>query len=378
MRAPRSKQPALTLKQTATPALMTPHARKLDHAVREQDDDIVKSKTLSSSEILITLKMILATLAITPVSLSKSLSKSHLTYGSHFMTRIKGSSCAMNQSCRLTLQKQRDDIGNSFRQILFGNTRKSSYNMDCNTDNDNINCNTDNDDMNCNTDNDNIDSNTDDDNVDKSDSEQKTDYMDKSDDKDVEEPYPSLRCSLASSLSSSIYKQCGSSNTTGVAPISSPSACSQIEDLKDSFVGALTKRHSLTQLYEWLTSIKYSVNTSLASKWITMVPSHFTQHLTFQLAVTKLSLNTLPFSIQLNPSPLAWSGYAKYENFKPWKTKKSFHPRHPHCWFCALAATIANPPPQHHLRSNRLRNKPCTIPFSLEKYTTTANLRRMR
>ena len=39
----------------------------------------------------------------------------------------------------------------------------------------------------------------------------------------------------------------------------------------------------------------------------------------------------------------------------------------------ALAVTIVKP-----LRSNRLRNKPYTKPFSVEKYTTTANYRRMR
>ena len=34
---------------------------------------------------------------------------------------------------------------------------------------------------------------------------QEIDYMDKGDNKDIEEPYPSLRCSLASSSNSSIY-----------------------------------------------------------------------------------------------------------------------------------------------------------------------------
>ena len=45
---------------------------------------------------------------------------------------------------------------------------------------------------------------------------------------------------------SSIYKQSDSSNTTGIAPISSPLVCSQIEDFKDPFIGALTKRYFLT------------------------------------------------------------------------------------------------------------------------------------
>ena len=225
---------------------------------------------------------------------------------------------------RLTLQEQRDDIGNSFRQILFGNTRKSSYNTVSN------------------------------------DSEHEMDYIDDSDKDDIE-PY-------SSSSNSSIYKQSDSSNTTGVAPNSSPSACSQIEEIKDPFVGALTKRHSLTQLHEWLNSIKCSVNTS-----ISMVTSkHLDLDLT-RLTVAELSLNTLPFSIQLNPSPLAWSGYAKYENFKPWKTKQSFHPRHPHCWFAPSPQ-----PQQTYLRSNRLRNKPGTKPLSVEKCTTTAYHRRMR
>ena len=127
---------------------------------------------------------------------------------------------------RLTLEKQRDDIGNSFRQILFGNTRKSSYRMDSNTDDD----------------------------VDKSDIEQEMNYIDDRDDnKDIEELTLNLRCSsakLISSPKSSTPKRSDSSDTTGVAPNSSPSACSQIEEIKDPFVKALTKRHFLTQLHE--------------------------------------------------------------------------------------------------------------------------------
>ena len=132
VRALRSKQPALTLKQTIIlAAQITLHARKslnLVHAVREQDDDIVKS--LSSSEILsTTLVTMLATLAITPgllsslslisllliglsqisldlkntttlltpVSLSESLSKSHLSCGPHFISPMKGSNCVINK-----------------------------------------------------------------------------------------------------------------------------------------------------------------------------------------------------------------------------------------------------------------------------------------
>ena len=142
-----------------------------------------------------------------------------------------------------------------------------------------------------------MDSNTDGDDVDKNDSEQQMNYIDNSDEDEDVEP-----CSNSSS--SSIYKRSASSNTTGIAPISSPSACSQIEEIKDLFVKAFIKRYFLTQLHKWLTLIKCLVNTSSASKWITMVASHFTRHLT-QLTVTELSLNTLPFSTQLNVLPLA-------------------------------------------------------------------------
>ena len=236
---------------------------------------------------------------------------------------------------RLTLEKQRDDIGKLFKQILFSNTRKPSYNTVSNTNNDNIDINTNNDDMNSNTDNNNIGSITDDD-VDESDTEQEMNYIDNRDDnEDIEELTLNLRCSSAKSTrspKSSNPKRSDSSDTTGVAPIFSPSTCSQVEDLKDPFVRSLTSRHSLTQLHEWLNSIKCLVNTS-----ISMVTSkHLDLDLT-QLTVTELSLNTLPFSTQLNRGHhhLAWSGYAKYENFKPWKTKQSFHLRHPHCWFAS-------------------------------------------
>ena len=194
---------------------------------------------------------------------------------------------------RLTLEKQRDDIGKSFRQILFSNTRKSNYNTDSNTDDD----------------------------IDESDSEQEIDYIDDNNEEgDLNGPHPK----------SSTRKRSDSSNTTGVAPVSLPSTCAQIEDLRDPFVKALTKRYSLTQLHEWLRSIKSSVSNS-----VTVVTSHHLHlHITSQLTVTEL-LSTLPFSTQLNRGHhhLAWSGFAKYENFKPWKTKQSFHPRHPHCWF---------------------------------------------
>ena len=218
---------------------------------------------------------------------------------------------------RLTLQKQRDDMDKSFKQSFYGDTQDT---------------------------NDDMDSNTDGDDVDKNDSEQEMNYIDdRDDDEDIEELTLNLRCSSAKSTSSpksSTRKRSDSSNTTGVAPNSSPSACSQIEEIRDPFVGALTKRHSLIQLYEWL-----SVINSVTS--VTMVTSqHLDLHLTFQLTVTELSLNTLPFSSQLNPLPLAWSGYAEYENFKPWKTKQSPHPRHPHCWFASSPQQQQQPTPQ--------------------------------
>ena len=135
---------------------------------------------------------------------------------------------------RLTLQEQRNDIGNLFRQILFGNTRKSSYNNVSN------------------------------------DSEYEMDYIDNSNKDDIEP------CS--SSSNSSIYKQSDSSNTTGVALSSSPSTYSQnkeikdpfVEDRRDPFVKALTKRYSLIQLHEWLRSIKSSVSNS-----VTVVTSYY-------------------------------------------------------------------------------------------------------
>ena len=106
---------------------------------------------------------------------------------------------------RLTLQKQRDDIGNLFRQILFGKTRKSSYNTVSNMDNDN---------------------------VDENDSEQETDdNMDESDDDSV---------SNADVAPSSHTNQA----------LLSPGARSLLNELRDPFVKALTKRHSLTQLYK--------------------------------------------------------------------------------------------------------------------------------
>ena len=207
--------------------------------------------------------------------------------------------------------------------------------------------------MDGNTNNDDLDSSTDGD-VDKSNSEQEMDCIDNSDEDEDFAP------------NSSSYTQSDSSNTTGVAPKSPPSICPQIEEIKDPFVGALTKRHSLTQLYEWLTSIKCSVNTSSASKWITMVASHFTQHLTFQLIVTELFLNTLPFSTQLNRGHhhFAWSGFAKYENFKPWKTKRSFHPRHPHCWFAPspqLQQIRQSPCPQHRVSPPSKSTSPMSL-----------------
>ena len=204
---------------------------------------------------------------------------------------------------RLTLEKQRDDIGKSFRQILFSNTRKSNYNTVSNTDNDDMDSNTDNDDMDSNTDNDDMGSITDDD-VDESDSEQETD-----DDMDESDDYSVSNADVAPS-----------SHTNQA--LLSPGARSLLDKIKDPFVGALTKRHSLTQLHKWLNSIKCSVNTSISI----VTSQHLYLHLISQLTVTE-PLSTLPFSTQLNRGHhhFAWSGFAKYENFKPWKTKRSFH-----------------------------------------------------
>ena len=209
---------------------------------------------------------------------------------------------------RLTLEKQRNDIGKLFRQILFSNTRKPSYNTVSNTNNDDIDINTNNDDMNSNTDNDDMGSITDDD-VDKSDLEQETDD-------DIDDSNDTDDCNDDSVSNADVAPS--SHTNRALLP---PGVRSQIDDLRDPFVSALTKRHSLAQLHEWLSSIQ-------------MTSQHLDLHLTAQLTVTE-PLDTLPFSIQLNRGYhyFAWSGFAKYENFKPWKTKRSFHPRHPHCWF---------------------------------------------
>ena len=50
----------------------------------------------------------------------------------------------------------------------------------------------------------------------------------------------------------------------------SPGIRSPLEEFKDPFVKALTKRYSLTQLYEWLRSIK-----SLVSNSVTVVTSYY-------------------------------------------------------------------------------------------------------
>ena len=217
----------------------------------------------------------------------------------HRFDGIEALLVGITSQLRLTMQKQRDDMDKSFRQIFYGNT-------DSNTDNDDTDSNTDND-------------------VDKSDSEQETDDdIDDSDDDSV---------SNADVAPSSHTNQA----------LLSPGTRSPLEEFKDPFVKALTKRHSLTQLHEWLRSIKSSVSNS-----VTVVTSHHLHlHITSQLTVTEL-LSTLPFSTQLNRGHhhLGWSGFAKYENFKPWKTKRSFQLRHPHCWFASLPQLQ-----QIHLRS---------------------------
>ena len=153
------------------------------------------------------------------------------------------------------------------------------------------------------------------------------DYIDDNDkDGDFEgcHPKPSTR------------KQGDSVSIADVAPSShtnrallSPGARSPLEEIKDPFVRSLTNRHSLTQLHEWLKSIKSSVSNSVSATMIT------SQHLDLQ-PICQLTVIELSFkSIELNPSPL--------RKFQTLEDQEILSSTVSALQVCVLTATSANP-----------------------------------